>query len=36
MMTFRWAKRWTPIASVTVISAGKLSGMTDTALLTTA
>jgi hypothetical protein len=36
MMALRWAIRCTPIASVTVISAGNPSGITDTAMLTTA
>ena len=36
MMALRWAMRWTPIARVTVISAGSPSGITDTAMLTTA
>ena len=36
MMALREAMRCTPIASVTVMSAGKPSGMTDTAMLMTA
>jgi hypothetical protein len=36
MMAWRCAMRCTPIASVTVISAGRPSGMIDTAALTTA
>ncbi len=36
MMALRCAMRRTPIASVTVISAGSPSGITDTAMLTTA
>jgi len=36
MMALRWAMRCTPIASVTVISAGRPSGITETAMLTTA
>jgi hypothetical protein len=36
MMALRWAIRCTPIARVTVISAGNPSGITDTAMLTVA
>jgi hypothetical protein len=36
MMALRWAIRCTPIASVIVISVGSPSGITDTAMLTTA
>jgi hypothetical protein len=35
-MALRWAMRWTPIARVIVISAGSPSGMSDTAMPTTA
>ncbi len=36
MMALRWAMRCTPIASVIVISAGRPSGISDTAMPTTA
>ena len=36
MMALRWAMRCTPIANVIVISAGKPSGITETAMPTTA
>jgi len=36
MMALRWAMRWTPMARVIVMSAGSPSGMSDTAMPTTA
>jgi len=36
MMALRWAMRCTPMASVIVMSAGSPSGMSDTAMPTTA
>ncbi len=36
MMALRLAMRWTPMASVMVISAGRPSGISDTAMPTTA
>src|SRR5215469_8136446 len=35
IIALRCAIRWTPIASVTVMSAGKRSGITEAAILTT-